>query len=383
MNNRLIMANNPEPSYPRIPVAAPTFNGNEKRYVLECLETTWISSIGRFITEFERAFARFCGVEHAVAVNNGTTALHLALVALGLKPGDEVIVPTLTYIATANAVTYCGARPVLVDCDPRTLNMDPAAIGGKITARTKGIIPVHLYGHPADMDPILSVAREHGLFVLEDAAEAHGAEYKGRRVGGLATCATFSFFGNKIITTGEGGMVTTNDSDLAEKLRIYRGQGLDPGRRYWHSVIGYNYRMTNIAAALGLAQLEQVGDLMDSRARLADWYSLRLARLSNKLVLQAAEPWTRPVLWMQVAMLRYGGEAERDAVMRELDESGIETRPVFYPMHLLPPYREDPTLYPNATLCASRGMNFPTHHALTEADVERICRVLEKILNRL
>ena len=206
------MANNLEMSNPRIAVAAPTLNGNEKRYVLECLETTWISSIGRFITEFERAFARFCGVEHAVGVNNGTNALHLALVALGLKPGDEVIVPTLTYIATANAVTYCGAKPVLVDCNPRTLNIDPAAIAEKITAHTKGIIPVHLYGHPADMDPIVSLAREHGLFVLEDAAEAHGAEYKGRRVGGLGNCAAFSFFGNKIMTTGEGGMVTTNDS---------------------------------------------------------------------------------------------------------------------------------------------------------------------------
>jgi len=375
------MANNLEMSKPRIAVAAPTLNGNEKRYVLECLETTWISSIGRFITEFERAFGRFCGVEHAIAVNNGTNALHLALVALGLKPGDEVIVPTLTYIATANVVTYCGAKPVLVDCDPRTLNMDPAAIAGKITTRTKGIIPVHLYGHPADMDPIISLAREHGLFVLEDAAEAHGAEYKGRRIGGLGNAAAFSFFGNKIITTGEGGMVTTNDSDLAAQLRLYRGQGLDPGRRYWHPVVGYNYRMTNIAAALGLAQLEQIKELMGARARLADWYRLKLDRLANKLVVQAAESWTRPVLWMQVVMLRYGGEAERDSVMRKLDEAGIETRPVFYPMHLLPPYLEDATLYPNATRCASRGINLPTHGNLTEADVERICQALEAALD--
>jgi len=375
------MANNPEPSYPRIAVAAPTLNGNEKRYVLECLETTWISSIGRFITEFERAFARFCGVEHAVAVNNGTNALHLALVALDLKPGDEVIVPTLTYIATANAVTYCGAKPVLVDCDPRTLNLDPATIVGKITPRTKGVIPVHLYGHPADMDPIVSLAREHGLFVLEDAAEAHGAEYKGRRVGGLGNCAAFSFFGNKIMTTGEGGMVTTNDADLAAKLRLYRGQGLAQGRRYWHSVVGYNYRMTNVAAALGLAQLEQVDELIEIRARLAYWYRLKLGRLANKLVPQAAESWTRPVLWMQTVMLLSGGEPERDAVMRELDEAGIETRPVFYPMHLLPPYQDDAALYPNATRCALRGMNLPTHGGLTEPDVERICRALEAILD--
>src|SRR4030095_5498937 len=372
---------NRETSYPRIAVAAPTLNGNEKLYVLECLETTWISSLGRFITEFERGFARFCGVEHAIAVNNGTTALHLALVALGLKPGDEVIVPTLTYIATANAVTYCGATPVFVDCDPRTLNIDPGAIAGKITTHTKGIIPVHLYGHPANMDPIISVAREHGLFVLEDAAEAHGAEYKGQRVGGLGNAAAFSFFGNKIMTTGEGGMVTTNDSDLAAKLRLYRGQGLAQGRRYWHSVVGYNYRMTNVAAALGLAQLEQIDELMGARAGLADWYHSKLERLANKLVPQAAESWTRPVLWMQTVMLQSGGEAERDSVMRTLDAAGIETRPGFYPMHLHPQYREDPTLYPNATRCALRGMNLPTHGLLTEADVERICRALEAALD--
>jgi perosamine synthetase len=231
------------------------------------------------------------------------------------------------------------------------------------------------------MDPIISVAREHGLFVLEDAAEAHGAEYKGQPVGGLGNAAVFSFFGNKIMTTGEGGMVTTNDSDLAAKLRLYRGQGLDQGRRYWHSVVGYNYRMTNVAAAIGLAQLEQIDELMGARARLADWYRPKLERLANKLVPQAAEPWTRPVLWMQTVMLLAGGEVERDTVMRTLDAAGIETRPVFYPMHLLPPYREDPALYPNATRCASRGMNLPSHGLLTEADVERICRVLEATLD--
>ena len=231
------------------------------------------------------------------------------------------------------------------------------------------------------MDPIVSAARQYGLFVLEDAAEAHGAEYNGRRVGGLGTCAAFSFFGNKIITTGEGGMVTTNDGNLAAKLRLYRGQGLAPGRRYWHPVVGYNYRMTNVAAALGLAQLEQIDDLIAARARLAGWYRSKLGRLANKLVLQAAEPWTRPVLWMQTVILQSGGEAERDAVMRELDEAGIETRPVFYPMHLLPPYQENATLYPNATRCALRGMNLPTHGGLTEPDVERICAVLEAILD--
>ena len=204
----------------RIPVAAPVLGGRETEYVLECLTTSWISSNGRFISEFERAFAAYCGVKHAIATNNGTSALHLALVALGLQEGDEVIVPSLTYIASANAVRYCNAKPVFVDNDIHTFNMDPEEVTAKITPRTKAIMPVHLYGHPVDLDPILKIAKDHGLFVVEDAAEAVGAKYKGRTIGGHGTCATFSFFGNKTITTGEGGMVTTNDDALAETASI-------------------------------------------------------------------------------------------------------------------------------------------------------------------
>jgi perosamine synthetase len=365
----------------RIPVAAPLLAGNEKAYVMECLETTWISSAGRFIPTFEQAFARFCGVKHAVAVNNGTTALHLALVALGLRPDDEIIVPTLTYIATVNTVRYCNATPVLADCDPKTLNIDPLAVASRITPRTKGIIVVHLYGHPVDMDPILELARAHDLFVLEDAAEAHGAEYKRKRVGGLGNCATFSFFGNKIITTGEGGMVTTDDDRLAERLRLYRGQGMDPQRRYWHPVIGYNYRMTNVAAAIGLAQMERVDEALAGRAKVAAWYRRHLQRLDNKVTLLHVEPWARPVYWMVTVLLNTGSEVERDTVMTRLDTAGIETRPVFYPMHMQPPHRDDSGLFPHATSCAARGINLPTHLLLTESDVERICAALDAALS--
>ena len=238
----------------RIFVAQPKMAGNERMYVLDCLDTNWISSNGKYIAAFEEAFAKYCGAKHAIAANNGTTALHLALVALDLKPGDEVIIPTVTYIATANAVRYCGATPVLVDVCADTMNINPADIERKITPKTRGIIPVHLYGHPADMDAVNRIATKHGLWVVEDAAEAHGAEVNGKKVGTLGTCATFSFFGNKIITTGEGGMVTTDDDELAAKLRLYRGQGMDPNRRYWFPVVGFNYRMTNIQAAIGLAQ---------------------------------------------------------------------------------------------------------------------------------
>ena len=238
-----------------IPVAAPSLEGNEKKYVMDCLESTWISSTGEYVDRFEGAFAEFCGVKHAVSCSNGTTALHLTLLALGVGPGDEVIVPTLTFVATANSVVYCGGRPVFVDVQADTWNIDPALIEAKITSRTKGIIVVHLFGLSVDMDPVLSLARRRGLFVIEDAAQAHGAEYKKKRVGSLADVATFSFFGNKIITTGEGGMVVTDDASIANKVELLKNHGMDPNRRYWHPIIGYNYRMTNVAAAIGLAQI--------------------------------------------------------------------------------------------------------------------------------
>ena len=249
----------------RIMVAEPTLGGNERKYVLDCLDTNWISSNGKYIGMLESAFAEFCGSKHAIACNNGTTSLHLALVAMGLEPGDEVIIPTVTYIATANCVRYCHATPVLVDVEPGTLNVDPAAIEKAITPKTKGIIPVHLYGYPADMDAINAIAQRHGLFVLEDAAEAHGATIGGRRVGSMGTAASFSFFGNKIVTTGEGGMLTTDDDDLAARMRLLRGQGMDPKRRYWFPVVGYNYRMTNIQAAIGLGQMERVSEKLAKR----------------------------------------------------------------------------------------------------------------------
>lgn len=366
---------------PRISVAAPVLDGREREYVNECLDTTWISSGGRFIGEFERAFADYCGVKHAVACNNGTTALHLALVALGIGPGDEVIVPSLTYIASANAVTYCGATPVLADNETRAFNIDPAQIEALITPRTKAIMPVHLYGHPADMDPINDLARKHGLFVVEDAAEAVGARYKGRMTGALGDCGVFSFFGNKIITTGEGGMVTTDDDDLAARLRLYRGQGMDPNRRYWFPVIGYNYRMTNIQAAIGLAQLERVEHHLAGRARVAGLYDQMLSRLGNRLILPTTEPWAEHVFWMYTVQLGEGVTKPRDQVMAEMDALGVETRPLFYPMHVLPPYQHLKVgEYPGADLCAARGINLPTHGLLTEADIARVTDALDRVL---
>jgi perosamine synthetase len=379
----------PPPRPDRIPVAQPLLDGREAEYVRECLETGWISSNGRFITAFEDAFASYCGVKHAVAVSNGTTALHLALVALDLRADEEVVVPALTYIASANAVSYCQARPVFADSAGPAFNLDPQAIEDRITPRTRGIMPVHLYGHPVDMDPVNDIARRHGLFVIEDAAEAIGATYKRRRTGGLGDVGIFSFFGNKIITTGEGGMVTTNDDSLAARLRLYRSQGMDPTRRYWFPVIGYNYRMTNIAAAIGLGQLERIESHLETRRRVAEGYDLRLARLGDKLVLPTVEPWATHAYWMYTVLLRQPGSDDdvrkkRDAVIDALDHEGIETRPLFYPMTLMPPYQEPVQgPFPNAEAMSARGINLPTHAGLSDLDMDRIVSTLSRVLAQM
>lgn len=351
-----------------IHVAAPDLSGNEQVYVTECLETTWISSAGRFIAEFEQAFAEVCGVRHVIATNNGTTALHLALVAAGIGPGDEVIVPVLTYIASANAVRYCGAVPVFVDVEPDTMNIDPRAVEAAITPRARAIMPVDLYGNPADLPAVMAIAEAHDLLVIQDAAEAHGAEVAGRRVGSLAHATSFSFFGNKIITTGEGGAVTTDDDDLAARLRLLRGQGMDPERRYWFPEVGFNYRMTNIAAAIGLAQLERFDQMLEARDLLRKTYDEALRDVSG-VTLPHQRPGTRRVNWMYTVTLDEFSVEQRDQVIDGLREDGIETRPVFHPLHHLPPYREADGRYPVAERLGASGISLPTHLGVTSADV--------------
>jgi perosamine synthetase len=364
-----------------ISVAAPSLVGNEKKYVIDCLNSTWISSAGKYVESFEHAFADFCEVKHAISCSNGTVALHLALLALGIGPGDEIIIPTLTFVATANAVTYCGARPVFVDSEPETWNLNPDLLVEKITTQTKGIIAVHLYGHPVDMDHLLNIAQRYGLFVIEDAAEAHGAEYKGRCVGSLGDIATFSFYGNKIITTGEGGMVVTDDDRLAEKIRQLKGQGMDPQKRYWFPIVGYNYRMTNIQAAIGLAQLEKIKWHIERRREVVSWYYERLRGISG-LILPVEKEWAKNVYWMFSVVLDEGVSLNRDEVMAALQAQGIETRPFFYPMHVLPPYREftkEPN-FPVAERIAARGINLPTWAGLQKGDVEFVCEALRRAI---
>ena len=366
----------------RIPVAAPRLGGNERKYVLDCLDTNWISSNGRYIGAFEEAYAQFCGVSHAVATNNGTTALHSALTALGLGPGDEVIIPTVTFVATANAVRYCGAKPVLIDVLPGSLNINPEYVSRLITSRTRGIIPVHLYGQAADMGKIMEIAEANRLWVVEDAAEAHGAQVLGRKVGSIGTCGMFSFYGNKIITTGEGGMVTTDDAELAGQVRLYRGQGQDPARRYWFPVVGFNYRMTNIQAAIGLAQLERIGEILEHRKELSLWYDEELVNLNNPKIIIPQKYSKSDVKWMYTIYLQDESADKRDRVMQIMDSMGIETRPVFYPMHVLPPYKQSQE-FPIADSWTPRGINLPTHELLTLSDVKRIVLALAAALNEI
>jgi perosamine synthetase len=365
---------------PRIPVAAPDLTGNEETYVLEAIRSSWISSTGEFIDRFERDFASRCDVRSAIGVCNGTVALHLALLGLDVRPGDQVLIPSLTYVATANAVRYVGAEPVFVDVDPNTWCLDPTLLEPNITPRTRGVIAVHLYGHPADMDAINHVAAIHGLWVVEDAAEAHLATYKGRSTGSLAQVGTFSFYGNKVFTSGEGGAVTVDDPRLELRLRTLRGQGVDPERRYFFPVTGYNFRMTNVAAALLCAQIERADSIFDQRRTVFDRYRAALADIPG-IGFQPRADWAVPTPWLfciTVDPETYG--RTRDELMTELLGRGIDTRPFFYPVHELPPFRNESKArgeeLPLTRKLATNGLNLPTYGALTEAEQSEIASVI-------
>lgn len=363
-----------------IPVAAPALVGREREYVLDCLDSTWISSSGKYLARFESEFAEFCGVRHAISCCNGTVAVHLALLAHGVSHGDEVIVPTLTYVATANPIVYCGATPVFVDSEPRTWNIDPERVAEAITPRTRGIVVAHLYGHPVDMDPILELAERYGLWVIEDAAEAHGATYRGRVAGSMGSLGTFSFYGNKIITTGEGGMVVCDDDGLAATVRQLHGQGQDPQRRYWFPMVGFNYRMTNIEAAIGLAQLERIDWHISRRREIMGWYREELAG-EEGIELSPEEPWAQSVFWIVCAVLDEQRFGRRDDVMAALDRACIETRPFFHPLHTLPMYSAatDAKAFPVAEDLARRGMNLPSSAMLTRKEVAHVCEQLRSL----
>jgi perosamine synthetase len=357
-----------------IPVAEPCLDGNEKAYVTDCIQSGWVSSIGSYIQRFEEHFAAFCGTRFAISTSNGTTALHLALAVLGLGPGDEVIIPTLTFIATANAVAYTGARPVFVDSEPDTWNIDPAQIRKKISKRTKAIIPVHLYGHPADMNPIMDVAAEYGLHVIEDAAEAHGALYQGKRVGSFGSLNAFSFYGNKIITTGEGGMLTTSDEELAKTACFLRDHAMSAEKRYWHPQVGFNYRLTNIQAALGVAQMESIERFINRKRQIAHFYNTLFSNIPG-LILPPEATWATSVYWMYSLLITDDYPLNREELRVHLHRQGIDSRPFFYPIHTMPPYHTNERL-PVAEKISQRGINLPSSVKLTDEDLQRIAKTI-------
>ena len=358
-----------------IPVYQTMLGGNERLYVSQCLDTNWISSKGEFVARFEDDFADYLDVGHATSVNNGTTALHLALHTLGIGPGDEVIVPTFTYIASVNAIAYVGATPVFVDSDPLTWNIDVALVSKKITAQTKAIMCVHLYGAVCAMDELQELCKIYNLRLIEDVAEAFGSQYRGRYAGSFGDIATFSFFGNKTITTGEGGMVVSKDREIISRAAHLKSQAVSPDREYWHDEIGFNFRMTNICASIGVAQLEQADSVIAAKRRLSAWYQEEL--LDLPLTFQVESSDTVHTYWM-VSVLAPTGSM-RDSIRKALKEAGVETRPLFFPAHIMTVFASNEA-FPVAEDLSIRGMNLPSYPALTREQVSYICMVIRQTL---
>lgn len=390
-----------------IPVNEPLLAKNTLRYVTECVETGWISSAGRFIRRFEEEYAAHLGVKHAVTTTSGTTALHLAMASLGLGPGDAVIIPDLTMIAVPYAVVYTGARPILVDVDREIYNIDPAKIREYITRAcifhpaekklvdkisgltVRAIVPVHLYGHPCAMDEILALARLYNLTVIEDAAEAHGALFYPAGKGGvpipagaIGDAGCFSFYGNKIITTGEGGMVVTNDDRLAERARKLKDLAHDPRRRFLHTDLGFNYRMTNLQAAVGLAQLEEIDRFIGIKQKMASIYGERLAGIKG-LTLPREKPWARCVYWMYAVLVEEEFGLSRDGLMERLKERGVDTRTFFIPVHRQPLFLDSKELrgrsFPVSDDLSAKGLYLPSGLALTPEQISTVCTEVREI----
>jgi perosamine synthetase len=361
-----------------IPISQPSITQKEIDYVTDAVKSGWVSSLGKYIDIFEEKFAEFVGTRHAVTASNGTAALHLALVAHDIGPGDEVIIPDLTFIATANAVQYTGATAVCVDVEKSTLCIDPRAVEKAITERTRAIIPVHIYGHPADTVALIKIAQQHGLAVIEDAAEAHGAEVLGKRAGSLGNCGIFSFYGNKIITSGEGGMITTDDHSLYERLKVLRDHAMSKERRYWHDLVGFNYRMTNLQASLGVAQLERIDALLERKRQIFHAYH-RLLSGHPGLRLNQEAPWAKNVYWMVCLEVEGFNGQRRDAFMERLKQRGIDSRPYFYPISDMPMYADAVT--PVAHELHQRGINLPSYFDLDDASIGYICENIVSILD--
>lgn len=370
--------------YHQVPLTQPMLDGNELEYITDCICSGWISSQGKYVQQFEELFSDYVQGVYALAVSNGTVALHLALATLGVGPGDEVIIPDLTFAAPVNATIYVGATPVLVDIDPNTLCIDIAALQKAITPKTKAIIPVHLYGHPADMHKIMEIARDSKLYVIEDCAEAIGSVYKGKHVGSYGDASIFSFFGNKTITTGEGGMLLFREPAFNDRARMLRDHGMSKQRRYWHEEVGFNYRMTNIQAAIGVAQLERIHEFVERKRWIAELYHDRLLGIDG-LRLPGDFGDVINSYWLYTFVLPEDLTAHRNNIIDVLLKNGIEVRTTFYPVHQMPPYKKymmDKNGYPVSEYISSSGISLPSAYTMEESDINRVCAVLSDAIRQ-
>lgn len=355
----------------RVPVASPLLDGNERAYVEDCLDTNWISSQGAYVMRFEEEFKNYHEGFEAVSVSNGTVALHLAFLALGIGPGDEVILPNLTFAATINAVIYTGATPVLVDVELDSFNIDPSLLKEALTKKTKAIVPVHLYGQACNMGAIMEVAAQHDLYIIEDAAEAIGTKYCERPVGVFGDAATFSFFGNKTITTGEGGMVVFKSPERAKLARQIRDHGMSPNKRYWHEMIGYNYRLTNLQAAIGVAQLERLPDFIQHKRKIAGMYNELFSQV-DFIDIPVNLEFSYHSYWLYTVIVRENSPFKREDLMKYLSIRGVETRPVFYPLNIMPPYEKyaNGKCFPNSLFLSKNGLSLPSSAAHDFDEIE-------------
>ena len=360
-----------------IPVHQPVLDGNEKKYVMNCMNTGWISSQGGYIGKFEKKFAEFCNVKHAIATTSGTSALHLCTAALNLGKGDEVIMPSFTMIAPALAIAYTGAKPVFVDAEPKSWTIDSSKIKDKITKKTKAIMPVHIYGHPCYMDKIMEIAKKYNLYVIEDAAEAHGALYKGKKAGSFGHVNAFSCYSNKIVTTGEGGIVVTDDDKIAERVRSLKDFCFDKERRYFHSSMGFKYPMTNIQAAIGLAQLEKIERTIEEKRKMAATYNKYLKNIKG-ITTPFEDKIVKNVYWMYGILVDGEFGIPRDAVKKELYAMGVDTRFFFIGMHKQPPFKTSEK-FPVTDYLSEHGFYLPSSTNLTEKQIRHICGCLAKI----
>lgn len=359
-----------------IPVSKPELKGNEFKYLTDAFLSTWVSSTGKYIDMFEENFANYCGVKYGVAVSNGTAALHLALLALGIRAGDEVIVPDITFAATINAVLYVGATPVIVDIEKDSWCINPDEIEKAITPKTKAVIPVHIYGQPCNMKKIMHIANKYNLFVIEDCAEAHGAAFEQRLVGSFGDISCFSFFGNKVITTGEGGMCLTDSEELNNRIRLLKDHGMSKERKYYHEIIGYNYRMTNLQAAIGMAQLEKIDVMLEKRNELEEMYRTILGSIPF-IEFQYILEDRQKIAWLVTVLVP---EHMREICMKELKRAGIDVRPFFIPLSEMEIYREYVFSNQNSVELSKQGFSLPTSLDITSEDILRMKEVLAKLI---